>query len=162
MIAPTRPRCYVGIDPGKHGAVAWLVGGEAAGEHVDTSDAHALADVLRALCLDWDPAVGVEVPTGRPQGQGGVSQMFRQGRTIGICEGVVCALQLPLHTFTPVQWWNIAKPGKRPKEAKPRKELSRTIARRKWPHVDLARVKDGAIADALHIAEALRRQEVGV
>lgn len=149
------------VDPGAEGAVAFLDTrtGHGWGEPVDTSDATALADLLRAQA----PAmVAVEVPVGRPPKTGGYAQISRQWRAIGCAEGVVMALGLPLVRLRPQEWQHVAFSGRaRPESYAERKRLSLRLARERWPGAHLDRAKDSGLADALWIAYAVALREAG-
>jgi hypothetical protein len=149
------------IDPGVQGAVAFLdtATGQAWGETLDTGDATALAELLRAQA----PArVAVEVPVGRPPQTGGYAQISRQWRAIGCAEGVVLALGLPLVRVQPREWQRAAFAGQaKPASYAERKRLSLRLARERWPGAHLARAKDSGLADALWIACAVARCEAG-
>ena len=99
------------VDPGVEGAVAFLDTrtGSAHGETLDTGDAVALAEVLRAGAPD---VVAIEVPVGRPPKTGGYAQISRQWRAIGTAEGVVMALRLPLVRVDHKAWQRLAFAGR--------------------------------------------------
>lgn len=157
---------YVGVDPGSTGACAFLDGHEAWGDLVDTRDAHALADLLRPL-RERLPGVLVAVEKVQAMPGGGKRRMgatsaFSFGYSAGTIEGVCVALGLPTTLVAPQRWVPIALANRaRPAEQKARKEAIRAAARSRWPAVGLSRVKDGALADALWIAEAARRESLG-
>lgn len=161
MIAPTRPRCYVGIDPGKHGAVAWIPEkGYPSAESVNTHDPHAVADLLRSLCVEFDCYAAVEIMRVHAKTPGGKAQLYQQGQGVGIVLGVLASLSIPLHRFTPAQW-------QKPTGLKAKGDIkarSVQFARERYPQVDFGtnNQQRSGRSDALHIAEALRRQEVGV
>jgi hypothetical protein len=149
------------IDPGVQGGIAFLnmKTGEAFGETIDTTDAPALADLLRAHA---PRTVGVEVPIGRPPKTGGYAQLTRQWRSVGCAEGVVMALGLPLVRIQPQQWQRLAFAGHaKPKTYAERKRLSLRLARERWPGARMDRAKDSGLADALWMALAVSRQQPG-
>ena len=140
------------VDPGVEGAVAFLDTrtGHAHGETLDTGDAVALAEVLRAGTPD---VVAIELPVCRPPKTGGYAQISRQWRAIGTAEGVVMALRLPLARVDPKAWQRVAFAGRaKPESYAERKRLSLRLARERWPGAGLDRAKDSGLADALFMA----------
>jgi hypothetical protein len=149
------------IDPGREGAVAFIdaATGRGWGEGLDTTDAGALAELLRAHAPQ---AVGVEVPVGRPPNTGGYAQISQQWRAIGCAEGVVLAIGLPLLRVRPQQWQQVAFCARaKPANYAERKRLSLRLARERWPGAHLDRMKDSGVADALWIAYLVSRQQPG-
>ena len=155
--APNTARVVVGIDPGITGAIALLCGDRAvrvwdmpvaADGRTNAVCPALLADILgEARDLAGErPTVIVERVAARP-GQG-VTSMFSFGRSLGVVEGVVGALGLPMQRVTPDAWKRRAKLRGQPKDA------SRAMALRLFPEVagELARKKDAGRADALLIA----------
>lgn len=146
----------IGIDPGLSGALALLLGDEClqvsdmpvAGEKRHRSvSAALLADTLLALvdrCQDR-PTVVIERVSAMPKQ--GVSSTFAFGRSLGIAEGVVGALGLPLVRVTPQVW------KRRAGLIGTEKDAARQRAIELFPErsVDLARKKDGGRADAILI-----------
>lgn len=143
------------VDPGVAGAVAFLdtrTGG-GWGEILDTTDGSALAEVLRAQAPG---TVAIEVPVGRPPHTGGWKQISQQWRGIGVAEGVVLALGLPLVRVQPREWQRLAFAGRtKPNAYAERKRHALRLARERWPSAHLDRVKDSGLADALWIAAAV-------
>lgn len=98
----------LGIDPGAKGAVALLANGSLA-RVWDTPttlqngkarvDAGALASIVRDARADHAFLERVNAMPGQ-----GVSSMFAFGRALGIAEGVVLGLGVPLTWLTPVEW----------------------------------------------------------
>ena len=84
----------------------------------------------------------------------GVASTFRFGKGVGIIHGVAGALRLPLTLVTPTQWkgfHNLPSIS----DVTGRKEASRALAIRKWPHLNrhLDRKKDADRAEALLIGD---------
>ncbi len=79
----------------------------------------------------------------------GVSSVFSFGKSAGIIEGVLAALQIPLVMVTPQRWKKNAKLIGKDKDA------ARTLAIQLYPELSdrLARKKDIGRADAILIAE---------
>ena len=146
---------YVGIDPGKRGGLGFLDGGHAWGDWVDTTDGSAIRVHLRDLEAK-DVIVGIEVPVGRPPQHGGWKQISQQWRAIGVAEGVVMGLGLPLVRVSPKDWRRLVE-IRQPKNETYEQGKKRVLAaaRQRWPQAGLDRVKDQPIADALYIAASL-------
>ncbi len=147
------------IDPGVAGAVAFLdtETGGGWGEILDTTDAVALAELLR---VQAPGTVAIEVPVGRG---GPVTSRAAQAslwRAIGCAEGVVLALGLPLVRVQPKEWQRLAFAGRtKPTTYPERKRHALRLARERWPGARLDRVKDSGLADALWVAYAAATTE---
>jgi crossover junction endodeoxyribonuclease RuvC len=76
----------------------------------------------------------------------GVASVFSFGRSLGVIEGVVGALQIPMTLVTPQGW------KKRAGLLHTEKDMARTKAQQFYPAADLARKKDIGRADAILIA----------
>lgn len=160
---------YVGIDVGMSGAVAiipdpidkesifgievfdtpmTLVGKK----HVyNLKEMVVMLSKLRNRSILDDPVlVGIEQVHSMPKE--GVHSAFVFGRGAGLWEGMVAAFGLKYEMITPQRWKKAMMDGM-PKE----KGASIVVARRLFPEVDLPRKKDHGKADALLIAEYLRR-----
>ena len=145
----------MGIDPGLSGGIALLgtdserlfrvwrmptmeVGGK---RHVNGA---LLADLVRE---NLPHRVFVEAVGARP-GQG-VTSMFSFGRGLGVVEGVMAALQVPIAFLSPAAWRGAVK-------LRGGKDDARGAATRLWPdharHFSLA--KDDGVAEAALIALA--------
>jgi len=79
----------------------------------------------------------------------GVSSVFSFGKSVGIIEGVLAALNIPLVMVTPQRWKKNAKLIGKDKDA------ARTLAIQLYPELSdrLSRKKDIGRADAILIAE---------
>ncbi|KKL60170.1 hypothetical protein LCGC14_2208000 [marine sediment metagenome] len=165
---------YIGIDPGLDGAMAVLrsdqrsrvvfidnlfdtpstsvVKGRKKRRVYDTS---AMARLFRTYLLNHrreEIIVALEAVHAMP-GQG-VTSMFSMGRGFGQWEGIIAAFQLPLEYVTPRVWKNKMVGVGTDKNA------SRLKAIDLFPGVadQLARKKDHGRAEALLIAEYVRRR----
>lgn len=183
-------RIYVGVDPGLSGAVAVLYesgavslfdtptyqvekakkkGQKKAGSRT-MYDVAAMADIFRGvMAAHWDPddpcpfVVGLEHQQPMPNKMGGrnagANQTFSLGYGYGIWVGVLTTLGLSYELIRPATW----KPkmmGGLPKE----KEAARVRACSLFPGArgDMMRKKDHGRAEALLMAEYLRRQHSGL
>ena len=156
----------IGIDPGLNGAIA-LIGKESAnvwdmptmpkvagnGNQVDP---YELADIIVSCIQVGATGVIIEKVHAMPQ-QGGVSN-FSFGKSLGIVEGVVGAMEVLLEAdhkhlivrhVTPQEWKKAAGLIKKDKDA------SRLKALEIWPRLkrELSRKKDEGRAEALLIAK---------
>ena len=163
---------YIGIDPGLDGAVAIMCG-----EDIDFFDIPTLeiksgkkkkreynialmVDIIRNTVVQFEDLhlngmvkqVALEKVHSMP-GQG-VASMFSMGKGFGIWLGIIATLKYPLTLVTPQAWKKAMMDGMG-KE----KDASRLRAIQLFPQVadQLSRKKDHGRADALLIAEHLRR-----
>jgi len=139
----------IGVDPGLSGAIALIA------EHGDLVEVHdmpvvdglvssaLLANLIRGRGVD---VAVVEQVSARP-GQG-VSSMFKFGRSLGVVEGVLSTLGVPVVYVTPGKW-------KKAMGLSSDKELSRRRAIDRWPDraASFARKKDDGRAEAALLAE---------
>lgn len=163
---------YVGIDPGVTGAIALLGPGYAdvwdtpyaGGDYLgpEMRGLLAAAQGLTGIVPDGAPPIPLLVSIERVQifhgTKGSPHASLKQGRGIGLWEGIVVGLGLPYELVEPRRWRaTVGVPPKADKNA------SRMIAMRLFPQLapQLQRVKDDGRADALLIAEAARRSREG-
>lgn len=142
-------RAWIGVDPGKKGAIAVLTeDGDAT--VVDWKSEADMRDAMLSMDANLDvQAVCIE-RVGAMPGQGVVS-MFSFGQNYGFWLGATAILQWPTFTARPQDWQKglIGKEGAMP------------VAARLFPQVNLYGPKGGAKdgrADALLIAHYARKQ----
>lgn len=149
---------YIGIDPGKTGALAAVNGsGESIlvvdlpwiGKDVDIQAVRDHVGWARArdrvvACVEYQQAF---------PGQGAVSA-YTLGEGVGQIKGLLLGLDVPFDEVRPAKWKVALE-----LPAKAEKDKSRMLARRLFPHADLGTRKDQGRSDALLIAEYRRRQE---
>ena len=149
-----KQKAYLGIDPGKTGAVA-LITNEGAHEILDyPGDPSLIVDRFRKWKLNYEIVMTALEKVGARPGQGVVS-MFTFGRNLGAWEGIISAFGIPFMMPTPRQWQKgliDQKAGGNPKER------SLNTARRLFPNASLTRKKDHGRADALLLAFWAKRQ----
>lgn len=147
----------IGVDPGASGAIALVVDGvlhqvvdmptvtvtRNAAQKRQVSPA-GVADIIRSM----KPDVAIVEKVGAMPGQG-VSSMFSFGRSVGIIEGALAALQVPATFITPQAWQKAVGAAKG-------KDGSRQRVMELFPRDShlFARVKDDGRADAVLIALA--------
>lgn len=147
----------LGIDPGNTGAIAVMDEGKILALHDMPCtakrtgkglevNAYLLVTALRTLGITPEGAY-IEQVSAMP-GQG-VSSMFTFGRSLGVVEGVLAALQIPVQFVPPGRWKK--HHGLIGKD----KDASRTLVLSKYPDrtEDFLRKKDVGRADAVLIAE---------
>jgi crossover junction endodeoxyribonuclease RuvC len=121
-------------------------------------DVRGMADLLswgRDIPKINEIVVGLEQVHAMPKQ--GVTSMWSMGRGTGIWEGILSALKLPYVMISPQRWKKVLLDGM-PKD----KGSSIVVAKRLFPEVDLPRKIDHNKADALLIAEYLRRTYRGI
>ena len=149
-------RIFIGIDPGKQGAIAVLYP-EGPALH-DMPDTSMLATLFRQLkVLPWPLYVAVEEQTSRPNQSS--PSTFTHARDYGAILGILTALQIPYETVRPQRWMRqLAIPSGADKA----KHIE--VAQSMFPSAVLHGPRNGAKdgrADALLIAESIRRMKTG-
>ena len=172
-------KCYVGVDPGLWGAVAAL---DEDGRLIFAQDTPiievkrgktpkgnvkvrhlylptAMADVmvenlLKDVVQPDSVIVGVENVHSMPAQ--GVSSTFSLGRGLGLWEGIIAALRLPVEMIEPAVWKRaMGIPAGSDKSG------SIELALRLFPSAPIVRKKDNGRADAILLAEFCRRKHAG-
>lgn len=144
---------YVGIDPGKKGAIAIIRESSVdvlpfplAGKNIDIA---VISNWLYQKLESNHPVVYIEKVHAMPKQ--GVSAMFTFGFTAGIMYGIITTLAFPLFEVSPITWKKhvLRDTGKD-------KDAAIEFCRRAFPTVSLipkgCRVPHSGIADALCIA----------
>jgi hypothetical protein len=143
---------FLGIDPGQSGAMAILT---SAGdiELKDWAGGPAMVTTLDEWQLIYGVTVAALELVGAAPGQGVVS-MFNFGTNYGWWQGLLDARRIPYRLVRPQTWQvGLGIPRKKSKQDKP----SLLAARRLFPTAPLALKKHHGRADALLIADWLRR-----
>ena len=146
----------IGIDPGLSGAIAFLpdewvpwvedmpvTGHSKSGFVKRAVDVVALAKMLEPFGIAGQSRVFLERVNAFP-GQG-VGSMFSLGMSFWGVAGVIAALGMPLELIESKDWKAHYRLNKD-------KEMSRALASRYYPMIDLTRKKDHGRAEALLIA----------
>ncbi|TXF13706.1 hypothetical protein [Pelomicrobium methylotrophicum] len=115
---------FLGIDPGLHGALAWIAD---TGEVIDVADVPLLDEGPRKKSIDAAALLAlvkrheahmavIETVHARPTDSKVAAFTF--GRNLGALEAIIMAAGLPLHRVAPITWrrWAGLAPGA-PKEA---------------------------------------------
>lgn len=163
---------YIGIDPGLCGAVAVLRDDEYIGvwdtpttvvrrgqkNHTVYLPA-AMVGVLKQIADQFGAPtiIGLEEVHAMP-GQG-VTSMFSMGKGVGLWEGIITALGMPMARITPQRWKKEMLADGKGKD----KQASIVRALELFPETapQLARKRDEGRAEAILIAEYLRRSKTG-
>jgi hypothetical protein len=158
---------FVGIDPGLAGAIAFisnsegvplraldtptLVGGTKGRRDYDINQMRAYLSTLNTLVARGEVFAVIEHVHSMPKQ--GVASSFSFGRGVGLWEGLLVGLGIPYQKVTPQRWKQAMMDGM-PKG----KGSSIIVAKRLFPSVELNRKKDHGRADALLLAEFLRKE----
>jgi len=164
---------FVGIDPGKLGALAFLAASREPrlvpmplikhlrGQGRDEFDLAGLRDLLK----DSEPPSLVTIERGQPLPPklGGAMANFQRGYSRGVIEGLCCALRIPYQLVAPQAWQRVMHQGT---PAGSMKQRSILAAQRLFPDVVLRRsprcwTLDDGMAEALLLAEFGRRTHQG-
>lgn len=147
---------YIGIDPGKTGALALIMDDGSYRTVIDMPVTPSdLADELEQFIDPPSPLrVAIEKQQAMP-GQG-VSSTFQTGYGYGLLIGTLATLGITYVEVAPSKWK--AAMGLRGSD----KSESRKLAQSLFPDAPLARVKDHGRAEALLLAAWLRKQEGGL
>lgn len=149
-------KIYIGIDPGQTGAAAFLFEslGTADGSFFDYQD-FEIIPILKTLQQEkYIFKAAIEKVSAMPKQ--GVASSFKFGTNFGIWQGRLEALQIPFVFVTPRKWQKEVFDSMAQGD---RKEMSLNLARRLFPWADLRLKKHHNRADALLIAEWLRRTD---
>lgn len=142
-------RVYIGIDPGKSGALAFISGDSV---KIYPFDEATYRDEL-ALTADLDCVCCLERVSAMPNQ--GVTSMFNFGQNYGLIQGLLYANKVPFQLVTPKIW-------KREFGLTDEKNKSIEVCKRLFPGVSLLRTErcrkdDDGMAEALLMAEYARR-----
>lgn len=143
-------KAFIGIDPGQKGAIALLCGNEV--EVFDWIDGPMMANQLLDLKVEYQIQLAAIERTNAMPGQG-VTSMFTFGQNCGWWKGALDSMFIPFIEVRSQEWQKGVVPKKKSKSDKP----SLLVARRLFPTVDLSLKKHDGRADALLIADWLRR-----
>ena len=143
---------YIGIDPGKKGALAAIDEG---GEYVKTWDSLLFLEYCRNIYRTGKKAVACVEKVGAMPGQG-VTSMFNFGKNVGYIEGVLETLGISYQLVPPQKWNKEFSLGSDKKQ-------SIEVCKRLFPDISLrrtdkCRTDDDGMAEALLMAEYARRK----
>lgn len=146
---------FVGIDPGKSGAMAIISTDKQPFVRVVPFDEREYAEVLR-FYQEYDKIGGSVVERVNAMPGQGVSSMFSFGENYGFIQGLLTAYNIPFELVTPRVW-------KKEFGVTSDKNTSIAVAKRLFPDVSLKRTErckkdDDGISEALLMAEYARRK----
>lgn len=147
-------REYIGIDPGKSGAIAVITIYRDGHREVEVA-AFSESGYLRILKNHSIQSVAVVEKVGAMPGQGVVS-MFNFGHNLGFIEGVIQANDIPYQLVPPQTW-------KKEFSLNSDKQRSIEVCQKLFPDVSLlptekSRKPNDGMAEALLMAEYARRK----
>ncbi len=142
-----KERAYIGIDPGKTGAMAIIVPGGIG--IMDYSNGYEVFNQLSEWRDDYDLVAYMEKLHAMPKG---TIANFSKGENYGIYQGILLSLGIP-HSFVTPQKWQKTMLSDASGQTTKKKSLD--VARRLYPKFAstyLKRQKDHGRSDALLIA----------
>ena len=151
-------KCYIGIDPGANGSVAFITDDGKVHIHDFPGDERSLTGLLDGIAISYTvPMVCLEYQQSFP-GQG-ISATFKLGVNYGIWLSAIASQRWPLKIVRPAEWkkglgYPLRDTDDKAKHKKESKAYSMTLARRLYPQAAhfLTRVKDNDRAEALLLA----------
>ena len=143
-------RAWIGVDPGKTGAMVLISedGDTLIHDYSGMVDAH---ETLMAWMTEYS-VVGAAVERQHAFPGQGVSSMFSLGENYGAWQQLFVCHAIPLVTVAPKDWQKGLIPPKS------HKDYHLDVARKMFPHAELILKKHHGRADALLIADWLRRR----
>ena len=141
----------LGIDPGLDGAIALVGDGYLAVRDTPTAGELkrrvVVAAELAGMIKAWAPDLAI-IERVHAMPKQGVTSSFRFGQALGVLEGVVGALLIPVEYVTPQSWKKFFR-------LSANKDDARLKAIHTWPRLtqELSRKKDADRAEALLIAQ---------
>ena len=146
-------RVYIGIDPGKSGAMAVI---RPQGQiEVVPFDAVQYSKLMAYVCQEFEDITCCVEKVGAMPGQGVVS-MFNFGHNLGVIEGLLRAYGIPYQLVPPQTW-------KKEFSLSSDKAKSIEVCQKLFPNVSLlaterSRKPNDGMAEALLMAEYARRK----
>lgn len=147
---------YLGIDPGFTGAWGIIDHNgryQSCGDMIH-NERHILSRMVHAEIaqgIDMQDMQGIIEAVHSMPGQG-VSSSFKFGMAYGASIAIMERFNCPWHLITPQRW-------KKSLNLDSDKNKSLELARQLWPTAPLTRKKDNGRAEALLLAEYLRREQ---
>lgn len=148
-----KERAWIGIDPGKSGAIALI---HRDGQIVEDwpGDAAGAVELLLTWRVEFNIELAALESVHAMPGQG-VKSTFSFGQNLGQWQGILAALSIP-HVMPRPQEWQ--KGLVSPTDGADAKARSMAVARRLFPDAELDRKKDHGRADSLLLAWWARKQ----
>lgn len=143
---------FLGIDPGKSGAVAFL---NQDGDFIAVYDCPIIETARFEILEQYFPRiVGAAVEKAQTMPTQGVVSSGKFMENYGIWKGICIASNIPFLTPHPKRWQKLLDG---PTDMKPKDRVVEYVKRR-WPAVELKRKKDHNRADAICLAEYARKE----
>lgn len=155
MPLPTNPTaCYIGVDPGQNGGIAWIYGDSSSFAYKMPSTDLDIYKMLTAIRRVSSPTLAVLEKVHSMPKQG-VASSFKFGVNYGIVRMALTAAGIPFEEVTPQHWQKTMCIPHRNKTETPSQWKNRLKAKAQqlFPNVSLTL----ATADALLLAEYCRR-----
>jgi hypothetical protein len=159
---------FVGIDPGKNGAVGVV---DKDGRFVAVHDCPDTDDGFVTIINEYrKPPTGDNIIFIRmctlekiqAMPKQGVTSCVNFGKNKGVWRGILAALAIPRQFVTSREWQKVKGPMPKAKSKKDKKQQSRQVAKELWPECPVTLVKHSDRAEALLIAEYGRRKFLGL
>ena len=146
-----------GIDPGKNGGIANIVGSQSSARKMPPTE-RDVCDLLENMIVSGVEKFYIERVASMP-GQG-VASSFKFGVSYGTLRGMLIALKIPFEEVTPRKWQKgIGIKARDKNESKTEfKNRLKAKAQQLFPHINMTL----ANCDAILIAEYGRRFELGL
>lgn len=144
-------KIYLGIDPGKTGAVCWINEDESEyGCHYTPKTLHEMAALIRDISFE-NKIIRVTIEDVHARGGMSAGSQGLMMNNKGQWEGICSALGVPIFYVSPKTWQCKIIKEKIPKGKT--KEYSMATAQRMYPLADIKLKKDDGKADALLICK---------
>lgn len=138
-------KTYIGIDPGKSGAIATICGDSIGTCRLTETEAD-ISDWLQSAVNGVDCFAILEQVNAMPKQ--GVSSTFKFGQSFGFLRGLLIAHKVPFEMVTPSKWQ-----GEMKCRSKGDKNVTKSKAQELFPNQKIIH----ATADALLLAEYCRK-----
>lgn len=115
----------IGIDPGKSGAVAFVVNGKLKTVYKCPDTVAGMANIIREACIEYD-YINAVIEKVHAMPMDGKASSFSFGQNYGHWQGILAALNIPTREITPQKWMKLY--GALPKEKAERKKKIKDIA----------------------------------
>lgn len=138
---------YLGVDPGKSGAIAAIYGNGVVDCMKLSETEHDVARWLEEY--RFDSFAMLEQVSAMPKQ--GVASTFKFGTSYGFLRGILAAFEIPFETVTPVKWQATMKC-----RTGGDKNITKAAAQRLYPSLKITH----ANADAILLAEFCKRQKL--
>lgn len=147
MTCPSKPKRWVGIDPGGCGFLC-VMGADAPFKWVPVSNEREFIETLAFLADSYDVVACIEDVHAMP-GQG-VASSFKFGYNVGILVGILKCLKIAYHQVSPQKWqkeiWERNDKVTKGSKTDPKK-TSINAAHRLFPSVDFRKTERCHVAD---------------